>query len=216
MARACEGHASMICELVTLGFEPGAVAKWEASFAEALSIRARHSELGGSWHTDIGALNEVVQIWPYDSFEHRADVHAKVSRVSGWPPKGSDAILRQERQILIPVPFCPEIGGGQKLGSIYEMRFYHFRPGSMPTVIDLFETAVQGGRLELSPLAGMFHGDTGNLDVLMHLWPYQSFAERSRVRSETRKLDSWPPPIGEFLVAQENKILIPATFSPMA
>jgi hypothetical protein len=143
-------------------------------------------------------------------------VHAQVARESDWPPKGGDSILRQERQILIPVPFCPKIGGGQKLGSFYEMRIYYFRPGSISTVIDLFETAVQGGRLDLSPLAGMFYSDTGKLDVLMHLWPYQSFAERSRVRTETRKLDSWPPAIGEFLMAQENKILIPSTYSPMA
>jgi hypothetical protein len=206
----------MIYELRTYSFKPGTVSGWIANFAEALTARSKYSTLGGLWHTDIGPLNEVVQIWPYENFNHRAEVRADVTREAGWPPKGSDAVLTQESQVLIPAPFSPTLGGGQKLGSIYEMRTYQFRPGSIPTVIDRFEPALNGGRLDLSPLAVMTHSETDGLNLLVHLWPYESFAHRDRVRTETKTLDTWPPDIGDFLIGQQNKILIPAACSPMA
>jgi hypothetical protein len=40
--------------------------------------------------------------------------------------------------------------------------------------------------------------------------------ERSCVRAESRKLDAWPPVTREWLVSQQNKFLIPASFSPTA
>ena len=204
----------MIYEVRTYGFRPGSVGQWLANFGEALPIRTRHSELGGVWHTDIGPLNEVVQIWPYDSFEHRVDVRANVMQEPGWPPKGSEVILSQDTQIFIPAPFSPKLGGEQKLGNIYEMRLYSFRPGSIPTVIDRFAEAFKGGRLKLSPAPFFMYSETGALNLLLHIWPYESFSDRDAARVETKKLDSWPPDIGEFLVGQQNKILIPAACSP--
>jgi len=59
------------------------------------------------------------------------------------------------------------------------------------------------------------YSETGVQDTLMHIWPYKDFAERDQVRLETRKLETWPPDIGEFLLCQQNKILTPAACSPM-
>ena len=206
----------MIYEVRTNTFKPGAIKTWEANFCEALPNRTKYSELGGLWHTDIGPLNEVVQIWPYEDFEHRAKVRAKVAQEAGWPPQGSEAIINRDSQIFNSLPFSPQLGGEQKLGSIYEMRIYQFKPGSISTVIDRFKPAIEGGRLDLSPLAVMMYSETGGQDALMHIWPYKSFAERDRVRAETKKLDTWPPDMGEFLISQQNKVLIPAACSPMA
>jgi hypothetical protein len=121
-----------------------------------------------------------------------------------------------ESQIFIPAPFCPKIGGGQKLGNIYEMRIYQYQPGSIPTVIERWGEALQGGRLDLSPIAACMYSEIGGLNVWIHIWPYKDLAERARIRAESQKLDSWPPKTREFLVSQETKILVPAACSPMA
>ena len=206
----------MIYEVRTYTFKPGFVGKWVAGFCEVFASGSTPPELGGLWHTDIGPLNEAVQIWMYDDLEHRATVNAKIEKEAGWPPNGNDGILDQDSQIFTPAPFSPKLGGGQKLGNIYEMRTYQFRPGSIPAVLDAFEPALKGGRLDLSPLAAMMYSDTGGLNVLMHLWPYESYAQRDSVRSKTKNLDAWPPNIGPYLLGQKNKILIPAACSPMA
>jgi hypothetical protein len=205
----------MIYEVINSTFKPGYVKKWEASFCKALPVRTAYSSLGGVWHTDIGPLNELVQIWPYENFAQRAEVRAKVELEPDWPPEGNDSIVHQDTQIFTPVPFSPQLGGEKQLGGIYELRVYRFKAGSIQTVIERFKPAVEGGRLDLSPLAVMMYSETGEQDILMHIWPYKDYAERDRVRHETAKLKTWPPNIGEFLLAQQNKILIPADCSPM-
>jgi hypothetical protein len=47
------------------------------------------------------------------------------------------------------------------------------------------------------------------------VWAYKSFTERDRIRAESMKLPTWPPNTREFLVSQTNKILLPASCSPM-
>ncbi|NIA02668.1 MAG: hypothetical protein GWO88_00420 [Planctomycetia bacterium] len=205
----------MIYEVINSTLKPGYVKKWEASFCKALPARSRHSSLGGLWHTDIGPLNEIVQIWPYESVAHRAEVQAKVKLDPDCPPDGNESIVHWDTQIFTPVPFSPQLGGEKQLGGIYEMRIYQFKAGSIQTVIERFKPAIEGGRLDLSPLAVMMYSETGVQDSLMHIWPYKDFATRDQVRHETGKLKTWPPDIGEFLLSQQNKILIPAACSPM-
>jgi hypothetical protein len=73
----------MIYEMRTYTLKPGSVGKWEELFAEAYGAgRDKYSKLGGLWHTELGPLNQVIHIWPYESLQHRADVRAKSAR--GW------------------------------------------------------------------------------------------------------------------------------------
>ncbi len=204
----------MIYEVINSTFKPGIVKKWEANFCKALPVRSGYSDLGGLWHTDIGPLNEAVQIWLYESVVHRADVRARLDLEPSWPPDGNESIIQQDTQIFTPVPFSPQMGAEQQLGSIYELRVYQFKTGSIQEVIERFKPAIEGGRLDLSPLAVMMYSETGSQDTLMHIWPYKDYAERDRVRHETSKLTTWPPDIGEFLLSQQNKILIPSACSP--
>ena len=68
----------------------------------------------------------------------------------------------------------------------------------------LFNTYVKGNRVTTS---------SDNDEVIV---PYASLDERERIRRESRKLATWPPQTREMMVSQQNKILIPASFSPMA
>ncbi len=206
----------MIYEVRTYTLKPGSVPQWEANFAAGLPSRTKHSELAGLWHTEIGPLNQVVHIWPFEDLQQRTEIRAKASQEPGWPPKGGDLLLNMESEIFIPAPFSPKLGGGQKLGDIYEMRIYQYQVGSMPTVLERWEEALKGGRLDLSPIAACMYSDIGDLNVWIHMWPYKNLAERARIRAESQKLDTWPPKTREFLVGQQTKILLPAACSPMA
>jgi hypothetical protein len=206
----------MIYEIRTYGLKPGQVPEFEKRFEKSLSVRLKYSELAAFWHTEIGPLNQVVHIWPYEDLAQRAEVRARLAQESGWPPKADELLMSMESGIYVLAPFSPKLGGGQKLGNVYEMRIYQYRPGSIPTVIERWSKALQGGRLSLSPLAGCMASEIGKLNLWVHIWPYADLKERDRIREESRKLSTWPPNTREFLVSQENKILIPASFSPMA
>jgi hypothetical protein len=206
----------MIYEIRTYTLKPGSIPEFEKRFEASLSGRLKYSELAAFWHTDIGPLNQVIHVWPYEDLQQRTQVRAKTAQEPNWPPKVSDLILNMESQIFIPAPFSPKLGGGQKLGNVYEMRIYQYQPGSIPTVIARWGEALQGGRLNLSPIAACMSSDIGQLNVWIHIWPYADLSERARIRAESQKLDTWPPKTREFLMGQQTKILIPASFSPMA
>src|SRR4029079_2575863 len=108
----------MIYEMRTYNLNPGAVGKWEELFAEAYtSGRDKYSKLGGLWHTELGPLNQVIHIWPYESLQHRADVRAKAAkqRVGKWPPPLSATLVTaQETDILDPVKGMKDWDGEPK------------------------------------------------------------------------------------------------------
>jgi hypothetical protein len=205
----------MIYEIRTYTLKPGAVSQWEVHFEAALPGRLKHSDLAAFWHTEIGPLNQVIHVWPYESLQHRTEIRAKASQEPGWPPKGGELILSMASEIWIPAPFSPPLGGGKKLGNVYEMRIYQYQPGTIPNVIAAWEKSIPG-RTALSPVAACLHSEIGALNRWMHIWPYASLDDRQRLRDQSRQLPDWPPKTRQWLVSQQTKLLIPASFSPMA
>ena len=204
----------MIYEVRTYTLKPGSVAKFEENFSKALPAREKYSKLGGFWHTEIGPLNQVIHIWPYESVEERNEIRAEAAKDPNWPPPNTpDMYVSQESEIWNPAPFMRPLGPDQALGNIYEMRIYTYQTGAMGEVIKRWAAAVPH-REEYSPLAVAMSSELGGLNKWMHVWPYKDLEDRERVRTEASKSEHWPPQTREFLVKQENKMLVPASFSP--
>ncbi len=206
----------MIYEIRTYTLKPGTTAAFEQAFETSLASRLKHSELGAFWHTEAGPLNEVIHVWPYNDLQHRTEIRARAVQEPDWPPNVGEFLVSMDSQIFVPPAFSPKLGGGQKLGNVYEMRIYQYQPGSIPKVIERWGEALQGGRLDLSPIAACMSSEIGRLNVWIHIWPYADMNERERIRTESRTISTWPPQTREFLVSQQTKILAPASFSPMA
>lgn len=206
----------MIYEMRTYTLKPGALADFEARFGEGLPYRERYSRLGAFWHTEIGPLNQVIHVWPYDDVKQREEVRAAAAKdTSGkWPPKGDDVLLNMESAILIPAPFMRPLGAPQELGGVYEMRIYTYQTGAMPRVLALWAERI-AARERHSPLAACWYSEVGGLNRFYHVWPYKDLGSRDRLRAEAMKEPTWPPPTREWLVSQENKMLVPAAFSPL-
>ncbi len=202
----------MIYEMRTYTLRPGQVPEFEKRFGAAIPERTKHSPLGAFWHTEVGPLNQVVHIWPYKDTEERARVRQAAVSPGKWPPDVFDLIVSEESWLLNPAPFTRPMQPAT-MGNIYEMRMYTFKIGAIPEVIKRWGDAI-ADREKVSPLAGCFHTETGPLSLWIHIWPYADMNERSRLRAEAMKLPNWPPPTREFALKQENKILIPAEFSP--
>lgn len=205
----------MIYEMRTYDLKPTSLPEVLKRFGEAYHHRAKYSELAAFFYTEIGPLNQIVHIWPYENAEERARIRAEAMKDPNWPPDILEFIERMESEIFIPFPFSPELKPGQH-GPVYEMRSYIVPPGSMGKVAERWEPALPK-RQELSPLAVVMHSDVGPLNKYVHIWPYKSLEERGRIRKEAVDKGVWPPPGGGAgtLVSQENKIMLPAPFSPM-
>src|SRR5215813_13179924 len=82
-----KGGRIMFVEMRTYLLRPGTTASFEERFTEGLSARAQISPFGGLWRSEVGGLNKVVHMWPYESFEERERIAAAARKTGKWPPK---------------------------------------------------------------------------------------------------------------------------------
>jgi len=203
----------MIYEFRTYDILPGTLARFGTKTAEKISKRLEYSDLTAFWYSDIGPLNQVIHVWPYEDLEHRRDVRTRVVSDGIWPPANNDVLVRMQSDIMIPAPFMERVISGD-IGPVFEIRTYFYRSGEIPKVLNAWETAIQA-REEYSPLVGCWYSDIGELNKLIHIWAYRSLGERSKIRSEVAQRGVWPPKHGITSVRQENKIVLPFEFSPL-
>jgi NIPSNAP len=205
--------ASPIYEIRTYLLKPGTRDEFERLFGEALVDRVKISPLGAYWHTTIGPLHQVIHVWPYESLAHRQECRSRALASGKWPARVQHLMLKRENEVMTPAPFMRELVPGT-YGPVYEWRSYTtwtWKEG-------LFLERVGAGiaeRQRLSPLIAYRRGEIGSQNHLVHVWAYHSLDERLRIRQEASLLETWPPDVREFLVAQETKILEPASFSPL-
>jgi hypothetical protein len=108
--------------------------------------------------------------------------------------------------------------GGNRM--IVEIRTYAMHPGKTGAWLDYYEK--NGLPVQLRMLGKLiFMGSTeiGPLNQVVHVWTYNSLAEREQKRAAMGKDPAWhaylknAPP--GMIVSQESKILNPAGFSPL-
>lgn len=56
----------MIYEMRTYDLHQHALPEFEKGFGEGYAYRNKFSELAAFWHTEIGALNQIIHVWPYE------------------------------------------------------------------------------------------------------------------------------------------------------
>jgi hypothetical protein len=103
---------------------------------------------------------------------------------------------------------------------IVEERIYTCHPGKARRYIEMYEAeglAIQ--RPILGNLIGYFTSDIGPLNQVIHLWAYESMEDRATRRARLTSNPAWlaySAKVQPLVLTQENKILVPAPFSPWA
>jgi hypothetical protein len=202
----------VLFEIRTSIHKPGSVHRVEARVAERLARRTELSPLGAYWHVEIGPLNQIVQVWPYEDAAHRARVRDSLGD-DDRPLEDDDDTVSQMVDLWRPASFMPPFRARVR-GGIFEMRTYTFRPGTLPLVLAAWEKAIPD-RARVSPLVAAWTSETGALHRFCHVWAYPGLDERARLRREALELPDWPPMTREWRVAEESTILLPAPFSPI-
>lgn len=59
----------MIHEFRTYELKQGQVPEYQKRFADKLQGRLEFSPLGGHWYSEVGTLNQVIALWPYENME---------------------------------------------------------------------------------------------------------------------------------------------------
>lgn len=206
----------MLYEIRTYQLTPGSVGEYERRFADGIEVRSTYSPLYGFWHTEIGPLNQVVHIWPYEGLQQRAEARAGAAKdpTGKWPPKPDGLVVSQESDILVPINGMQHQSGVQELGGVYELRMYTYPAGAISKVAETF-AAAYAGRHQVYPVGGIWTSELGNLNRLYQLFPYKNWDHRDQVRRELREKQLWPPHTEAHPVAQLVRHMAPAVFSPL-
>jgi len=204
----------MIVEMRTYTLQPGTLAEVEKRFGAALAVREKHSKLAAFWHSEVGPLNQIIHVWAYDSFEHRASVRAASQKEEGWPPPIREFVTNQQSEVFIPAPFSPALEP-REIGPLFEIRQYTLTAGSIPGLIQRWSEKIEG-RQKFSPLVAGMYSEFGALNKWVHIWAYKDANERASVRNAASATGNWParnPP--GVVVKQENSFVMPSAFSPI-
>jgi hypothetical protein len=102
---------------------------------------------------------------------------------------------------------------------IVEQRDYHVFTGRLTELVQLYETeGIELQQSYLGNLLGVFTTDIGPLSTYTSLWGYDSFAEREQRRAKLQADDRWKAflaKIQPLIHTQQNRILVPTSFSPI-
>ncbi|HBT68032.1 MULTISPECIES: NIPSNAP family protein [Rhizobium/Agrobacterium group] len=105
----------MLYEMRTYRLKNGAVPEYLKVVGEiGISIQKKHlGNLVGYFSSEIGAINEIVHIWGFDSLDDRQARRARLAADPEWQaflPKIRDLIVTGENKIMTPAVFSP-LGG---------------------------------------------------------------------------------------------------------
>jgi hypothetical protein len=102
---------------------------------------------------------------------------------------------------------------------IVEQRIYTLHPGKAPAYLKNYQQngyAVQ--KEHLGNLVGYYSTEIGPQNQIIHMWAYEDLADRERRRKALAADPRWQAyrdTALPYIMYQENKILIPAPFSPI-
>jgi len=165
------------------------------------------------WYSEIGAVNQILII--RKAADAAATLDARFAALSAADPLGiSEYVVAMAMDSYVPFDFIAPLRPGQ-FGPVYEVRTYMLKPNGLEPTMAAWRKAVPG-RMKISPVLAAMTSVTGAVTRFLHVWPYQSFDERARLRAKAAADGVWPPPGGPgHLLAQQVDIYLPAPFSPM-
>lgn len=102
---------------------------------------------------------------------------------------------------------------------IIDERTYTLHPGRVPDYFKLYEAeGLPIQRPILGNLIGYFATEVGTLNQVVHLWGYESMGDRERRRATMLQSPEWQAYLKKampLIRVMENRILVPASFSPL-
>lgn len=102
---------------------------------------------------------------------------------------------------------------------IYEQRDYHAYTGKLRQLVELYDgEGIEIQKSHLGTLVGAFTTDVGALSTLTSIWAYDGWDERAERRAKLQADPRWPAflaKIQPLIHAQQNRIMVPAPYSPL-
>ena len=102
---------------------------------------------------------------------------------------------------------------------IIDERTYTLHPGKLADLLKLYEAEGKPAQWKhLGDPVGWFYTDVGVLNQIVHLWRYENYADREARRAAMSADPAFKAYLAKatpMIAKMENRILVPAAFSPL-
>jgi hypothetical protein len=178
-----------------------------------------YGKLVGYWATEIGPLNQVIQLWGYADLNERQRLRAELGKNQRWMteyvPLNRALMVRQDNRFLSPVvdPVAPAT-----TPNIYELRNYRAKPGAARQWAEVFRKILPV-RERFSKMVGLWLTEAGQPNEICHIWAYKDLNHRAQVRADVAKTPEWQAFLKEsapLLDEMNSTVMLPVPHSPMA
>ncbi len=137
----------MLIEQRTYTLKPGCVRKYlEIYEREGLHVQSYYFQrMIGYFHTEVGALNQIIHIWGFPSYEQRLEARAGLAADLKWQAYAQQTrpfILAQESCFLTPATFSPingSVGAALNLPHVVN---------EVKAMVSAYEKALDGNDLD--------------------------------------------------------------------
>ena len=189
--------------------------------AGIVSLEIRKDDYGkleGCWQTEIGPLNQVMELWRYEDADQRARLLAELSTNPRWSAEYMRLfrphLMRQEIRLLneVRAPKAP-----LQTPNIYEFRSYRTTPGSVTRWLQLF-TAVLEVREKYTRMVGLWATEAPQVNEVCHIWVYSDLNARAAARAAMQEDPGWQNFLRDstgLLEELHSTIMLPAPHSPL-
>jgi hypothetical protein len=197
----------------------GGATEYLAAYADAgmRGLESHAQVLAGFWSTEIGTLNQVVELLRFDDAAQAQVVLAELQADAAMQSLEDRvrALVRREELLELHdlLPGRPP----EQTGNVYELRTYTLAPDGLESFATL-TGGILPWRTRFSAPVGFWVDRRGARPLIVHLWPYRDLAERQRIRADVARHDEWRTFGGKVSASMEemrSEIMLPAAFSPL-
>lgn len=208
---------------VAAGKMPGFLDKYGNN---GLPLQRKHGfDLAGYFTVETGPLNQVVHYWKWESAAQRQECRRALYNDPEWAEyrktNAEGVIVKQFNRLLagtdVVEPFA-FMGNGSELAFVDE-RTYTITYPQVPAFIELTKKLAYPITQRAGwQLIGYFTSITGTVNQVVHLWYWDSQAQREERQVAAVTDPEWPiyqAANGHRMELQENRYLVPTLFSPL-
>lgn len=191
----------------------------EAVGTVSLDIRKdNYGKLEGCWQTEIGPLNQVLELWSYQDLNQRARLLAELDANPRWSAEYMTVfrphLIRQDVRLLneVRAPKAPV-----QTPNIYEFRNYRTIPGAVTRWLQLF-TDVLDVREKYTRMVGLWATEVPQVNEVCHIWVYSDLNARTAARAAMLTDPGWQDFLRDstgLLDELHSIIMLPAPHSPL-
>jgi hypothetical protein len=191
----------------------------KAASTMSLDIRKdNYGKLEGCWQTEIGPLNQVLELWSYENLNARARLQAELDANPRWSreymPLLRPHLIRQDVRLLneVKAPKAP-----LQTPNIYEFRNYRTSPGAVTRWLQLF-TGVLEVREKYTRMVGLWATEAPEANEVCHIWVYSDLNARAAARTALLGDPAWQDFLRNstgLLDELHSTVMLPVPHSPL-